>query len=192
MVTVAQPAGKTRAESLAAPAEAQARVPRVSLGAAGMVFATIAMLLTALAMYMPQSRFDVWTINRIQEIDAPYLHAIITVVSTLTSSIYAIAFWAIMLVALSVSRRWLPALAMLVMPAGGVINEFIGEIIVGRTRPDASVVQRTVPDIQAASFPSGHVMGAVMFYGVIFFLARKIQNSVLRLTVQTFSVAIVA
>jgi hypothetical protein len=35
-------------------------------------------------------------------------------------------------------------------------------------------------------------MGAVMFYGLIFFLASKIQHTVLRLAIQTASVAIVA
>lgn len=192
MVTVARPAGNTRAPDLPVQAHSESRAPRITLRAAGILFATIATLLTGAVMYSPQSRLDVWTINRIQEIDAPYLHDTFTVISTLTSSIWAIAFWAIALIAFSVSRKWLPALAMLVMPIGGIINNVIGELIVGRTRPDATVVERTVPDIQAASFPSGHVMGAVMFYGLIFFLARKIHNTILRVAIQATSVAIVA
>lgn len=192
MVTVARPVGSNKAVALPAAAESQTRAPRVTLRAAGIFFATLATLLTAGVMYNPQSRLDVWTINRVQEFDAPYLHPAMTAISTLTSSMWAIAFWATALIAFSVSRKWLPALAMLVMPIGGIINNVIGELIVGRTRPDATVVERTVPDIQAASFPSGHVMGAVMFYGLIFFLARKIQNTVLRVAIQTVSVAIAA
>ncbi|HYI14455.1 MAG TPA: phosphatase PAP2 family protein [Thermomicrobiales bacterium] len=191
MISVARPVGGNRATAFPTQAESHTRAPRITLGAAGMFFGTVAMLLTALAIYVPQAWLDVWTINRVQEFDAPYLHEAITAVSTLTSSTGAIALWAIALVAFTVSRKWLPALAMLVMPVGGVLNQVIGELIVGRTRPDGTVVERTVPDIQAASFPSGHVMGAVMFYGLIFFLARKIENTVLRVSIQSFSVAIV-
>lgn len=191
MVTVARPVGGNRATVLPTTAESHTRAPRITLRAAGTFFAAIATLLTAFAIYIPQARLDVWTINRVQEIDAPYLHEAITAISTLTSSTWAIALWAVALVAFSVSRKWLPALAMLVMPVGGVLNQVIGELIVGRTRPDGTVVERTVPDIQAASFPSGHVMGAVMFYGLIFFLARKIQNTVLRVAIQSVSVSIV-
>jgi|GEM_PF-2355159 len=192
MFTIARPAGENRAHALPAQATHDSRASLLSLRAAAVLFGTIATLLTMFAMYFDQARIDIWTINRIQEFDAPYLHEVITAISTLTSSHWAIALWAIALVAFSVSRLWLPALAMFVMPIGGVLNQVIGEIIVGRTRPDGSVVERTVPDIQAASFPSGHVMGAVMFYGLIFFLARKIQNSVLRVSIQAFSAAIIA
>ena len=69
MVTVARPVGGHRATALPAPSEAQTGAPRITLRSAGIVFATIAMLLTALAMYIPQARVDVWTINRVQEID---------------------------------------------------------------------------------------------------------------------------
>jgi membrane-associated phospholipid phosphatase len=178
MVTIARPAGGNRAHALPAEAISDTRQPRMSLGAVAIVFGTIATLLTTFAIYFDRARIDIWTINRVQELDAPYLHEVITAISTLTSSNWAIALWAIALVGFSVSRLWLPALAMFVMPIGGVLNQVIGEFIVGRTRPDGSVVERTVPDIQAASFPSGHVMGAVMFYGLIFFLARKIENSI--------------
>lgn len=192
MVTVARPVGNNRATVLPAQAEAQTRALRITLRASGMFFATIAMVLTAFAIYIPQARIDVWTIDRVQKLDAPYLHELISVISTLTSSTGAIVLWAIALVAFSISRRWLPALAMLVMPIGGVLNQVIGELIVGRTRPDGTVVERTVSDIEAASFPSGHVMGAVMFYGLIFFLARRIEQTVLRVAIQSLSVAIVA
>lgn len=192
MVTVARSVGESGAVPVSPKSATLTNEPRISLLSAGIGFATVASLLTAIVMYFPQSSLDVWTINRIQELDAPYLHSAIVAVSTLTSSIWAIAIWAIALIAFSVSRKWLPALAMLVMPIGGVINQVIGELIVGRTRPDSTVVMRTVPDIQAASFPSGHVMGAVMLYGLVFFLARRLQHTLLRVTVQTFAVVIIA
>jgi undecaprenyl-diphosphatase len=162
------------------------------LKTAAVASGTVASLLTVDALLHEESRFDVWAINNVQSLDLPYLHSAITAVSTLTSSTWAVALWAFALLAFVLSRRWLPALAALTLPLGGILNQIIGEYLVGRTRPDPDVVTRTIPDIQAASFPSGHVMGAVMFYGMLIFLARRIQNAVLRRTIQVSSAAIIA
>lgn len=171
--------------------EATRARPHVSLRAAGIASGTVAGLLTVDAMLHEQSRFDVWTIQTVQKFDAPGLETIVHAISTLTSSEGAIAMWALTLVILAVSRWWLAALAMFTLPIGGLVNNFVGEVVVGRTRPDAEVVTRTVPDIQAASFPSGHVMGAVMLYGFLFFVASRIQNRVLRFAVRGVSAGII-
>lgn len=191
MVTIARPATGDVALARTAPVEHSERIPRISLRSAGIVFALFATILTALAMYAPQARIDVWTINRVQEIDAPYLHTFLTSISTLTSSEGAIILWTITMAAFVLRRAWLPALATLTLPIGGLINNFVGEVIVGRTRPDGTLVERTVPDIQAASFPSGHVMGAVMIYGMFFVLARRIESTLIRRTVRTISAAVI-
>ncbi len=191
MVTIAWPGTSDRALPRRPLAHSKERAPRITLRVAGIAFAFIATLLTAFAMYAPQARLDVWTINRVQEIDAPYLHTILIAISTLTSSEGAIAMWTITMVAFVMRRLWLPALATLTLPIGGLINNFVGEVIVGRTRPDGTLVERTVPDIQAASFPSGHVMGAVMIYGMFFVLARRIESTIVRRTIQVVSAAII-
>jgi undecaprenyl-diphosphatase len=168
------------------------RMPRVSLRVAGIFFAVVALLLTADGMLHPQTRFDVRAINQVQRIDAPYLEQIVTFVSTLTSSFWAVTAWAVAFLVFAAIRWWLPALATLTLPVGGFLNHIVGEYVVGRTRPDPDVVVRTVPDIHAASFPSGHVMGAVMLYGMLFFIARRIERRWLRLSIQSSSVAIMA
>ena len=161
--------------------EAGEHAEGLSLSMAGLVLGTVAAGLTLDAMLHEQAFFDVWAMNRIQAIDLPYLGTVLHAFSTLTSSTGAILAWAAMLLFFTVSKRWLPALAVLVLPVGGLINNVIGEFIVGRTRPDPDQVTRTVPDIAAASFPSGHVMGAVMLYGLLFFLATRLPNRWLRL-----------
>jgi membrane-associated phospholipid phosphatase len=166
--------------------------PTISLRAAGIMFALLALLLTLDAIVHPQTRFDVRAINAIQRIDAPYLAEVVTFVSTLTSSFWAIAAWAVTFLVFATIRWWLAALSTLTLPVGGFLNHVVGEYVVGRTRPDPDVVTRTVPDIHAASFPSGHVMGAVMLYGMLFFIARRIERAWLRLAIQITSVAIIA
>ncbi len=159
---------------------------------AALTFATAAGLLTTDALVHEHSRLDIWTINHIQRLDAPYLDDGVSFVSTLTSSTWAIALWALTVVVLLAARWWVAAAAAMTLPVGGLLNHIIGEYIVGRTRPDPDIVVRTVPDIQAASFPSGHVMGAVMLYGLIFVVAGRIQQRLVRVALRAVSLTIIA
>ena len=165
----------------------------VSLRFLALLFTLLTGVLLVDAMIQPLAPFDLWAINKIQSIDLPYLETIIRPFDALTSSQGAIASWALVLVAFVAARKWLPALAVMALPIGGLINNVISEGLVGRTRPYGyDEVLRTVTNIEAASFPSGHVMGAVMLYGLLFFLAREMRYRPLALAVQTFSISVIA
>jgi undecaprenyl-diphosphatase len=180
-------------ERVSQPAErATLRMPRPSYLQTGVAAGSVAGLLTADAVVNDQAFFDVWVSNQVQRIDFPYLADAVHAVSTLTSSSWAIGMWALTFLVFAALRWWLPALATLTLPVGGALNQVIGEYVVGRTRPDPDQIMRTVPDIQAASFPSGHVMGAVMLYGMLFFLARRIAFAPLRIAIQVLSTFVIA
>jgi undecaprenyl-diphosphatase len=150
----------------------------------GLGFGGLASLLLIDALVHPRAFFDVWVSNRVQDIDAPHLAGGVHALNALTGSEGAVVMWAVTMLAFALCRKWLPALATLTLPLGGFINEFIGEVIVGRERPTPDLVQRTVSDIHAKSFPSGHVMGAVLLYGLLFFVARRFNSRWLRLATQ--------
>ena len=137
------------------------------------------------AMLRPLAGFDLPLITRIQAIDFPGLERYLALVSDLTGSVGAIALWALATVAFATRRIWSAALAMVLMPIGGVINTLIGELLVERTRPHMAELERTSLNFEERSFPSGHVEGAILFYGLIFLLARRIENRAIRLAVQT-------
>ncbi|HET9659782.1 MAG TPA: phosphatase PAP2 family protein, partial [Thermomicrobiales bacterium] len=144
------------------------------------------------AMLRPLAGFDLPLISRIQAVDFPGLERYLALVSDLTGSVGAVGVWALAAVALATRRIWSAALAVILMPIGGVINTLIGELLVERTRPHMAGLERTSLNFEERSFPSGHVEGAVLFYGLIFLLARRIENRALRLAVQTGSAVIVA
>jgi len=144
------------------------------------------------AMLRPLAGFDLPLIQRVQAVDLPGLDTYLSYVSLLTGSVGAIAVWALATVAFATRRIWSAALAMVLMPIGGVLNTVIGELLVERTRPHMAELERTSLNFEERSFPSGHVEGAMLFYGLIFLLARRIENRVLRLAIQTGSVVIVA
>jgi undecaprenyl-diphosphatase len=144
------------------------------------------------AMLRPLAGFDLPLITRIQAVDFPGLERYLALVSDLTGSVGAVAVWALATVAFATRRIWSAALAMALMPIGGIVNTLIGELLVERTRPHMAQLERTSLNFEERSFPSGHVEGAILFYGLIFLLARRIENRTVRLAVQAGSVAIVA
>lgn len=164
-------------------------VKRLHVAAALSIFFAIVLLD---AMLRPLAGFDLPVITRVQTVDFPGLESYLARVSDLTGSVGAVALWALATVAFATRRIWSAALAMFLMPIGGVINTLIGTLLVERTRPHMAQLQRTSLNFEERSFPSGHVEGAVLFYGLIFLLARRIENRALRLAVQLGSVAIVA
>ena len=144
------------------------------------------------AMLRPLAGFDLPVITRIQAIDIPGLESYLARVSDLTGSTGAMTVWVVATVAFATRRIWSAALAMVLMPVGGVLNTLIGSLLVERTRPHMAGLERTSLNFEERSFPSGHVEGAMLLYGLVFLLARRIENRMVRLAVQAGSVAIVA
>jgi undecaprenyl-diphosphatase len=144
------------------------------------------------AIVSPRAFFDIWLMTDIQQLDAPGLVPVFHVVESLTRSEGAIMSWGIALIVFLMIRWWAPAITMAIMPIGGVINEGIGKLLVDRSRPHLDDLARTSSNWEERSFPSGHVMGAVLFYGVMFVVAKRIRNRAIRLGIQSFSVGVVA
>lgn len=68
---------------------------------------------------------------------------------------------------------------------------FLIKILIERPRPSADLVD--VARVSGGfSFPSGHVMSAVVLWGFVLFASRVIRQQTLRLSVQLFSVAMIA
>src|SRR5690606_40359474 len=93
----------------------------------GIILAVLTLALTIDALIQPIAPFDLSVMNAIQSIDIPGLLPVMHAFEKLTSSEGAIGMWFAVLVAFALARKWLPALAMLMMPVGGVINEGLGE-----------------------------------------------------------------
>lgn len=144
------------------------------------------------AMARPLAGYDLPLIRRIQAIDAPALEPVLGAISQLTSSTGAILVWAVATVVLAARRVWSATIALAVMPVGGVINTLIGLALVERTRPHLAELERTSLNFEERSFPSGHVEGAMLFYGLVFLLARRVRHGGLRIAIQAGAVAIIA
>lgn len=138
-------------------------------------------LLTIDGMFHPIAPFDLAVIQVIQRIDPGPLLSLIHAVDVLTDSTWAPVAWLVMVIVLLRLRQFAAALVAGMMPIGGVVNHLIGVYLVTRTRPDDTEVIRTIGEWNAPSFPSGHVMGAVMLYGFALYLVMGCQNRLMRI-----------
>lgn len=110
---------------------------------------------------------------RVQRLDPPGIERWLDAVETLTDSGGAVVAWFVTVAVFAALRWWLPALVTLGLPVGGLINETIGRVLVERTRPRLEVFDRTSLNFEDRSFPSGHVVGAVLLYGLIWYVVGR-------------------
>jgi membrane-associated phospholipid phosphatase len=139
----------------------------ILLGIYALLFVLFALLATFVHFH-PVLGIDVTITHEFQENQAPWLSWLMTAISYIGDQNWL----SIGLVVLAVVIFWIVDLRLeaiiiaVVYALSGLLNALI-KIIVNRPRPNASVVDV----IQAAtgkSFPSGHVMSYVAFWGLLF------------------------
>jgi undecaprenyl-diphosphatase len=174
------------------PNAGQSAVParQVPLAAIAFAASSLFMLLWADALLHERAFFDAWGLRQAQAaLDGAFAEPVFTVVNLLTSSSGAVVAWLIIAVALAASRKWVMLLAVGALPVAGVVNEAIG-MLSQHQRPTGDEFIRTV-ETDAASFPSGHVLGAVMLYGLLFVFAGRIRFVPARWAVRAGAITVV-
>ncbi|MBX9471653.1 phosphatase PAP2 family protein [Microcella sp.] len=73
-------------------------------------------------------------------------------------------------VAHAMSRRWAPALVIVVAAAGETSIFLLAQLAISRARPD---IERLAGEPATSSFPSGHVAATIVTYGCIALLAMS-------------------
>ena len=158
-----------------------------------------AILLVDAALRDP-GEFDYRLMRLMQRLDFPGVEPVLRFLSALTGSFWAITLWTMLLFGFLVTRRWLAAAGMGAFPLAGGINMLVREAV-GRSRPDrgqlnldwmtAEDVTRLNAQNDWASFPSGHVVGAVLLWGFVFLLAGGIASRVIRLVIRSGAAVVI-
>lgn len=115
-------------------------------------------------------RVDIETMKFVQRVHIDQLHSWMDFLGLLTDSSGAVAAWGVTLVVFALVRWWLPVLGVLAIPLGGVVNETISRVLIHRTRPHLEELRHVSQNFEDRSFPSGHVVGAILLYGFIWYV----------------------
>lgn len=143
------------------------------------------------ALLRPHAFYDLWMMRAIQPIDTPVALKIMPVIEPLTDSGGAVASWLVVLATFLVMRRWVWACVIALVPIGGLISLAFAAAV-ARPRPHLDEILRRSLNPEPGSFPSGHAMGAVMLYGLLFAAASGLRNPVFRATIRLGCLAIIA
>lgn len=80
-------------------------------------------------------------------------------------------------------------LIIVISTLGGLFLSIIIKILVGRPRPDPTLIHQIGNFLNADSFPSGHVLGAVSLYGFLLYISfTKLKKSFWRSGIILFSI----
>lgn len=137
-------------------------------------------------------KLDIGTIKFVQRVHFDQMQTWSDALGLLTDSSGAVVAWSVTLVVFATLRWWLPVLGVLVIPFGGIVNETISRVLIHRTRPHLEDLHHVSQNFEERSFPSGHVVGAVLLYGFIWYVVGdRIRHTLLRQLIRSICAAIV-
>jgi membrane-associated phospholipid phosphatase len=143
--------------------------------------------MAALAAVRDTFPADLFLTHRWQDVDVPALGGTLAFANALGFMWAAAAIMVGVVALLVLRRRWLEGglVVLTLVPHG--LQAGIKELV-GRARPSEGLV-RVSEEASGPGFPSGHVVGAVVFYGLILYLTpRLIELWPLRVLVGLFCV----
>jgi membrane-associated phospholipid phosphatase len=131
-----------------------------------------ALLLTYAAALFPVLPFDLKSYEEIQEQASPLFDELMIWVSALGDLTIAVALTAIAMLTYAMRRQWLEAIFMLATTSSVMLAFGLKELI-HRTRPYPINQNATglIQSINEYSYPSGHVLFFVVFFGLFAYLA---------------------
>lgn len=139
--------------------------------------------LAALAAAFDRFPADLWLAHRLQDIDAVAFVRAMDWAEDLSDLPWVIVIWLLAVAALFLAARRWEAFLLLTIMGGRAINAGLKELV-GRPRPSEELI-RVTDDPSGFAFPSGHVSGAFILYGSLFYLATVLMpNPLLRLIAQ--------
>lgn len=142
---------------------------------AGIYFLSLALfgLLGYFAYQLPYFPGDISVSLWLQGIDLPLFNPIMQAVSFISSLIPATIIVALLVGGLLVSGRKLEPIFIASLTSFCALLNWLLKLIIDRPRPGSELI-RVMGESNGLSFPSGHIVYAVVFYGFLFYLALRL------------------
>lgn len=141
------------------------------------------LVLTFFAKHYAFFPFDLYITTQIQKVDIGWFNSLMIGLSWLGNQTQAIISLVIGCLLFWVYKKKEFAVGLFVSTTGAVLVSEIIKLIVARPRPDPTIIYQLETFVKADSFPSGHVLLYIGFYGFLLFSAfTLIKKPVLRYT----------
>ena len=156
------------------------------------IMLAFAISLSYAAARFPVLPFDLKSYEELQEQASPLFNRLMQGVSDLGDQAFAVALTTIAMVTFALRHKWLEAIFMLATTSS-VLLTFVLKDLIQRTRP-FPLAQNTIGlihSINEYSYPSGHVLFFVVFFGFFAYLAWMHFAGRVRVIVITICIALI-
>ena len=156
------------------------------------IMLAFAILLSYAAARFPVLPFDLKSYEELQEQASPLFNRLMQGVSDLGDEAFAVTLTAIVMATFALRHKWLEAIFMLATTSS-VLLTFVLKDLIQRTRPFPLAQNATglIHSINEYSYPSGHVLFFVVFFGFFAYLAWMHFAGRVRVIVITICVALI-
>lgn len=127
-------------------------------------------VLTFFAKQTPYFPFDLTVTKAIQAFNVSWFDSLMRFLSFIGNPIPGSVILIVLTTFLLIFRRYKENSFLLISAIGGYILSEIFKVYVGRPRPDPNLIYQLDHFIRQDSFPSGHVLYFINFYGFLLFL----------------------
>lgn len=150
-----------------------------------------AILLAVFVRNIGATKFDIAITEELQENSSRPMYILMRAVSATADPIVSMILITIVAIFLMAIQRQREALFLLVVPFADILGSMIKNLV-ARPRPSEFIAHIST-EVSGSSFPSGHVIHAVIFFGYLFALAFVIKEipAFVRWSVATLSVLII-
>jgi hypothetical protein len=165
-------------------------VTHPSIPATGLFFAAIALLLLADSAIRAPSALEFRVVDSVQGLEPGFMSGMLGLINDVTGLGFALAAAAIVVTMAVYTRSWGTAIIAFMLPIVAILLALIERLWQGWSIPGMSMMERFIPSFSIPGISSVQIAGAVLIYGLLFFVARKIGFTPIRLAIQGASITV--
>jgi hypothetical protein len=158
-------------------------MPNLRIRPAGFILVTLVTSLAGIALVTDLSRVDDWLLAALDRGVRPEWVATVEAVANFKTLPVLFGIWVFLFAIAVLRRRWLPALALMVVPLLAFIGRGVRDAVLVRGWRGAP--GEVIADLdEAVAAPAGHLTGAILLYGFVILYATAIRQRWLRWSVR--------
>lgn len=158
---------------------------------AWLLFAAATMVLVVNSVVRQPGAIEMQIASAVQSTEFAFAAPVLGLIGSLTGLYVALAACGLLLILAASLRSWGTAIAAAMLPILAVVAIAIDRIIPASLVPGFSWFERFIPSLQFPGFSGWEVAGAVLVYGLVYFVARRIQAGFIRIPLQGISIAVI-
>jgi hypothetical protein len=166
-------------------------IPRPGIPAIGLFLISVTLLLLADSAIRTPSSIELGMVSALQGLESGVMSGALGFVDSVTGLLFALVASAIVLTMAAWTRSWGTAVIAFTLPVMAIAFALFERVWPGWSIPGMSLIERFIPSISIPGISGVQIAGAVLIYGLLYFVARRIELRPIRLALKGISLAVI-